>query len=252
MAEIPEGSFRMGSSAFYPEEGPVREVYVDAFLIDRAPVTVAEFERFVAETGHVTLAERPPAAGDYPDADPDLLVEGSAVFHPTSGAVPLNDPSLWWAYVPGASWRHPWGPKSDNTGRADHPVSHVAFEDACAYASWADKELPTEAQWERAARGGLEDATFAWGGEEQPNSPAHGEFLAGRVPMAQHGRQGLAGDLSRRIVPGKWIWAVRHDGQRVGVDHRLLLRARSRCAGDDIESLLRTAEPTCRLTEREL
>ena len=105
-------------------------MYVDELLIDRAPVTVAEFERFVAETGYVTLAERPPAPDDYPDADPDLLVAGSAVFHPTAGPVPLTDPSLWWAYVPGASWRHPWGPKSDNTERADHPVSHIAFEDA--------------------------------------------------------------------------------------------------------------------------
>ncbi len=113
MAEIPAGSFSMGSSAFYPEEGPVREVCVDEFMIDRAPVTVAEFEHFVAETGYVTLAERPPAADDYPDADPDLMVEGSAVFHPTSGPVRLNDPSLWWAYVPGRA--SIWRPKRSPT-----------------------------------------------------------------------------------------------------------------------------------------
>ena len=230
MAEIPGGSFRMGSSAFYPEEGPVREVYVDEFLIDRAPVTVAEFERFVAETGHVTLAERPPAPDDYPDADPDLLVEGSAVFHPTSGPVPLNDPSLWWAYVPGASWRHPWGPKSDNTGRADHPVSHVAYEDACAYASWADKELPTEAQWERAARGGLEDATFAWGGEERPNGQLMANSWQGVFPWHNTGAKGWRGTSPVGLFPANgfglfdmtgnvWEWTTDYfSGRGAGVE----------------------------------
>jgi sulfatase modifying factor 1 len=230
MAEIPGGGFRMGSSAFYPEEGPVREVYLDEFLIDRAPVTVAEFERFVAATGYVTLAERPPAPTDYPDADPDLLVEGSAVFHPTSGPVPLNDPGRWWAYVPGASWRHPWGPKSDNTERADHPVSHVAYEDACAYASWANKELPTEAQWERAARGGLEDATFAWGAEERPDGQLMANSWQGVFPWNNTGAKGWRGTSPVGLFPANgfglfdmtgnvWEWTTDYfSGRGAGVE----------------------------------
>ena len=201
MTEIPAGSFRMGSPVFYPEEGPVREVHVDAFMIDRAPVTVAKFEHFVVETGYVTLAEHPPNPGDYPDADPDLLVEGSAVFHPTADPVPLHDPSLWWAYVPGASWRHPWGPRSDNAARADHPVTHVAFEDASAYASWAGKELPTEAQWERAARGGLEAAAFAWGEEEHPNGKLMANSWQGTFPWKNTGASGWRGTSPVGLFP---------------------------------------------------
>ena len=108
MVEIPAGRFAMGSDDFYTEEGPVREVQIDAFAIDRGPVTVTQFTTFVEATGHVTVAERPPDPGDYPDADPSLLVEGSAVFHATPGPVALDDPGRWWAYVPGANWRHPW------------------------------------------------------------------------------------------------------------------------------------------------
>ena len=119
MIQIPAGSFRMGSADFYPEEAPVREVEVGAFAIDRGPVTVAQFGRFIGETGYRTVAERVPDPAVYPDADPSLLCEGSAVFHPTPGPVPLNDPSSWWAYVPGANWRHPWGPESDRPWGAD-------------------------------------------------------------------------------------------------------------------------------------
>src|ERR1700761_8723105 len=126
MIEIPAGRFRMGSDRFYPEEGPVREVEIDAFAIDQGPVTVAQFARFAADTAYVTVAERPPDPADYPEADPSLLVAGSAVFHPTAGPVPLWDPGQWWAYVPGADWRHPWGPESGNDGRPDHPGTHIA------------------------------------------------------------------------------------------------------------------------------
>jgi formylglycine-generating enzyme required for sulfatase activity len=163
----------MGDDRFYPEERPVRDVEVEPFRIDARAVTVAEFARFVGETGHVTVAERPPDPADYPGADPDLLVPGSLVFHRTDGPVDLRDVRNWWSYVPGASWRD---------GRDDHPVTHVAYEDAAAYAAWAGKELPTEAEWERAARGGLEGAVFAWGDEELPAGRPMANTWQGEFP----------------------------------------------------------------------
>jgi formylglycine-generating enzyme len=193
MVEIPAGGFRMGSARFYPEEGPVREVEVDGFAIDRGPVTVGEFARFVGETGYVTVAERPPSAADYPDADPSLLVAGSAVFHPTRGPVPLDDPGRWWAYVPGASWRHPWGPNSDNTQRQDHPVTHIAYGDAEAFARWAGKALPTEAEWEYAARGGLDGMAFAWGDDMRPGSELMANSWQGDFPWRNTGAKGWRG-----------------------------------------------------------
>ena len=183
----------MGSDRAYPEEGPLREVQLPAFLIDRGPVTVAAFARFVAETGYVTVAERLPAAADYPDADPSLLVPGSAVFRPTSGPVPLDDPAQWWVYVPGVSWRHPWGPRSDNAQRADHPVTHIAYEDAEAFARWAGKSLPTEAEWECAARGGLDGAIFAWGDEERPGGELMANHWQGEFPWRNTGARGWRG-----------------------------------------------------------
>jgi sulfatase modifying factor 1 len=195
------GRFRMGSSAFYPEERPVREIEVDGFSIDPTLVTVAEYTRFVAETGYVTVAERPLDQADYPDADPALLVEGSIVFRPTTGPVPLDDPNRWWSYVPGANWRHPWGPTSDNAERKNHPVTHVAFEDAQAYATWVGKELPTEAEWEYAARGGIDGAVFAWGDEPAPNGELMANFWQGDFPWRNTGAKGWRGTTPVGLFP---------------------------------------------------
>jgi len=160
MAWVPGGTFLMGSEDFYPEERPVRPATVGGFWIDEHPVTVAAFRRFVKATGHVTVAEQVPDAAHYPDADPELLVPGSGVFRMPPGPVPMDDVLHWWVWVPGASWRHPEGPGSTLDGRERHPVTHVAYTDAVAYAAWARKALPTEAEWERAARGGLEGAVY--------------------------------------------------------------------------------------------
>jgi formylglycine-generating enzyme len=182
MAWVPGGAFLMGSADFYPEEAPVRRVEVEGFWMDEHLVTNAEFRRFVKATGHVTVAERAPDPAEYPDADPALLVPGSLVFRMTPGPVDLRDYRNWWAYVPGASWRHPEGPGSDLGGRERHPVVHVAWEDAAAYAAWAGKDLPTEAEWERAARGGLEGAAFAWGNEPTPRGRAMANTWVGQFP----------------------------------------------------------------------
>jgi formylglycine-generating enzyme len=182
MAWIPPGEFLMGSDDFYPEEGPVHPVGVDGFWIDVHPVTVAEFRRFVRATGHVTVAERPPDPSQYPDADSELLLPGSLVFHATSGPVDLGDHRNWWSYVPGAEWRHPEGPGSTLDGRDRHPVTHVAYEDAAAYAAWAGKDLPTEVEWEYAARGGLEGAVFPWGDEFMPGGKVMANTWHGRFP----------------------------------------------------------------------
>ena len=182
MAWIPGGAFRMGSDQHYPEERPVHDVAVDGFWMDEHQVTVAEFRRFVKATGHVTVAERALDAADYPEADRELLVPGSLVFRRTRGPVDLDDYRNWWHWVPGAQWRHPEGPGSDLTGRDRHPVTHVAYEDATAYAAWAGKALPTEAEWEFAARGGLDGAVYTWGDEFAPKGRMMANTWQGEFP----------------------------------------------------------------------
>ncbi len=193
MRWIPSGTFLMGSEDFYPEERPVHRVAVDGFWMDERPVTAGEFRRFVRDTDFVSFCERPLDPADYPDADPEVLVPGSLVFKKTAGPVDLRDFRNWWEYVPGAYWKRPAGPGSTINGRDRHPVVHVAYEDADAYASWAGKELPTEAEWEYAARGGLEGAVFAWGDEHFPDGKPMANSWQGEFPWQNLKLDGFEG-----------------------------------------------------------
>lgn len=193
MIWVPGGTFLMGSNAFYREERPARPAAVTGFWMDRYPVTNADFAKFFAATGYITLCERPPDPALYPDADPELLVPGSAVFSRPSRPVSLRDSRAWWEYRPGTNWRHPQGPDSGIIGREDHPVVHIAYEDACAYAAWADKALPTEAEWEFAARGGLDGAAYAWGDEPTLDGRLMANTWQGRFPLQNLALDGYDG-----------------------------------------------------------
>jgi formylglycine-generating enzyme len=182
----------MGSDDHYGEEAPAHRVTVDAFLIDETPVTNRAFRRFVEATGHVTLAEIAPRAEDYPGALPHMLRAGSLMFSPPSHAVDLRDWSQWWRFQFGANWKKPYGQGSSIRGLDDHPVVHVAFSDAEAYAAWAGKALPTEAEWELAARGGLVDAEFAWGNEMTPGGRHMANTWQGLFPHENTKEDGYA------------------------------------------------------------
>lgn len=191
MAWIPGGTFWMGcDDCEMPDTQPVHLVRVDGFWMDATPVTNAQFAEFVKATGYLTIAERQPDPKDYPGADPRSVVPGSAVFSPVPKDVPLDDYTRWWHYVPGASWKHPEGPGSTTEGRQDHPVVQIAWEDAVAYAKWAGKRLPTEAEFEFASRGGLDRNRYAWGNELKPGGKWAANIWQGRFPVSNTGEDG--------------------------------------------------------------
>ncbi|HUJ78687.1 MAG TPA: formylglycine-generating enzyme family protein, partial [Nitrospiria bacterium] len=205
MVWIPGGEFSMGAADPVGKDmndvgmnatndsRPIHRVYVDGFWIDKTEVTNGQFAKFVKATGYVTVAERTPKQEDFPDAPPESLVAGSVVFSPPDHPVPLDDYLQWWSYVNGANWRHPFGPKSSIKGEEQYPVVQIAYEDALAYAKWAGKRLPTEAEWEFAARGGLMGKPYAWGDQFRPNGKWMANTNQGHFPDKDTGADGYAG-----------------------------------------------------------
>lgn len=229
MVRILGGEFTMGSDAFYREERPARRVIAPDFWIDTHLVTNAQFAEFVDATGYITLAERQPDPALYPDADPALLCPGSLVFTQPASRVGLGDYRQWWAYVPGACWRHPQGPQSNLDGLDQHPVVHVTFEDASAYASWAGKSLPSEVEWEYAARGGLEGAAYPWGDEFAPEGRQMANTWQGQFPWQNTALDGYertspvgafpANGYGLYDVAGNvWEWTATRYGNAPGVE----------------------------------
>ena len=226
---VPGATFHMGSDRHYPEEAPAHQVAVDGFWMSANTVTNRQFGAFVEATGYLTVAERPLDPAGFPGAPIENLVPGSLVFAMTPGPVDLRDLSQWWVWTPGASWRHPEGPGSGLDDRRDHPVVHVAFEDAESYAAWSGLELPTEAEWELAARGGLEQRAFVWGDEAVPDGRYLANFWQGDFPWRNSADDGFAGTAPVGSFPSNgyglydmagnvWEWttdwyAVRHPDQ---------------------------------------
>lgn len=204
MVPIPGGQLRMGSDRHYPEEAPARDVFVDPFLIDETPVTNAQFAAFVAATGHVTFAETAPDPADYPGMPPEMAQPGSLVFMPTSGPVDLGNPMQWWQFVFGADWRHPTGPDSSIDSLGDHPVVHIVHADAAAYAAWAGKRLPSEAEWECAARGGLDHQDYAWGAELEPDGIPQANIWRGQFPWETLDGGGFRTSPVRNYPPNRY------------------------------------------------
>lgn len=203
MVWIPGGEFSMGSEDptpqvcggpdTMPDARPIHRVYVDPFWMDATEVTNAQFAEFVKVTGYITIAERTPTKEEFPDAPPENLVAGSTVFTPTPGPVPLDNHFQWWRYEHGADWRHPEGPATTIDGRDDYPVVQIAYDDAAAYAAWAGKRLPTEAEWEFAARGGLSGNLYSWGNDLRPDGKFQANTWQGRFPVKDAGEDGFAG-----------------------------------------------------------
>ena len=193
MVWIPGGDYLIGSNAHYPDERPAHRVHVEGFWIDQFPVTNEHFAEFVHATGHVTVAEVPPDPADYPGALAEMLHPGSLVFTKPTHPVDMSHIGNWWAFILGADWRHPQGPDSSVDELTNHPVVHVAYADVEAYAAWAGKQIPTEAEWERAARGGLHGAEYAWGDELRPNGRFMANTWQGRFPYENLREDGYEG-----------------------------------------------------------
>jgi formylglycine-generating enzyme len=249
MLRITGDTFRMGAESFYAEEQPLRHVAVDTFHIDISPVTNRQFAQFVSATGYRTWAERAPAPADYPGADSALLVPASAVFMAPSQAVGTRNSALWWRLVPGADWCHPYGPDSDLFSLAEHPVVHVAFADAEAYAEWAGKRLPTEAEWELAARGGLVERDYAWGDELAPGGQRLANYWEGVFPHQRGADDGFARTSPVGLYPPNgfglhdmignvWEWTADwyRDAQYEAVAARPCCAPRNPSGGDEAGS----------------
>jgi sulfatase modifying factor 1 len=190
MIYLAGGSFEMGSDRFYPEERPLRKVHVDAFLIDPTPVTNLEFSQFVEATGHITSAEIPPNPADYPGMPVEMAKPGSLLFTQPAPTTYTHPDQSWWTFSFGTDWRHPEGPKSNLDGLENHPVVHVAYEDAVAYATWSGKSLPTEAEWEFAARGGAPTTDYAWGDQLAPDGSMLANYWQGAFPLVNEALDG--------------------------------------------------------------
>lgn len=261
MVFVPGGTFTMGSDVHYPEERPAHPVTVDGFWMDRHPVTNAQYSAFVDATGHVTTAEVPPDPADYPGALPEMLYAGSLVFVQPRGPVDLRDVGNWWAFVKGADSRHPTGPDSTIDGLDDHPVVHVSYTDALAYAQWAGRQLPTEAEWECAARGGLDGAEFAWGDELMPDDrpmantwqgtfPWRNDLLDGWLRTSPVGSFPPNGFDLVDMIGNVWEWttdwyAARHPD---AAQHACCIPANPR--GADREASIEPAQPEIRIPRK--